>query len=98
MAEIDCDALAGKQLDRGMAERPNASIFGHRCCVGGVVKVDLDDLESSLRLRVVTGKAHESGGNGRERKDVLSAFAVASSTKMGPSLAVHRGLESIDSR
>src|SRR5271167_2451728 len=94
MAEVDCDALAGKQLDRGMAERPNAPIFGHRCCVGGVVKVDLDNLEASLRLRVVAGKAHESGGNGWERKDVLSAFAVVSSTKIGPSLAVQRGLES----
>src|SRR5258708_8349241 len=86
MAEVDRDALPGKELDRGIAERPNAPIFFHRRCVGGVVKVDLDNLESSLWLRVVTGKPHESGGNGRERKNIFPALPLPTSTNKCPFL------------
>src|SRR6202044_2110423 len=62
------------------------------------VKVDLDDLLSSLGLRVVAGPAHESRLHRRESEDVLSALAVTRPTKMAPSLAVERGLELVDDR
>ena len=98
ITEVDRDALAFGKLHRGIAERRNPPLFHHRCRVAGTVKVDLDDLLSSLGLRVVAGPAHESRLDRRESEDVLSALAVARPTKMGPSLAVERGLEPVDDR
>ena len=98
ITEVDRDALAFGKLHRGIAERRNPPLFHHRRRVAGTVKVDLDDLLSSLGLRVVAGPAHESRLDRRERKHILPAFAVARPTKMGPSLAVERALEPVGDR
>ena len=98
ITEVDRDALAFGKLHRGIAERRNPPLFHHRCRVAGAVKVDLDDLISSLGLRVVAGPAHEPRLDRRESEDVLSALAVARPTKRGPSLAVERRLKSVDHR
>src|SRR5208282_1987972 len=98
IAEVDRDALALRNLDWGVAERRDPPLFHHRRCVGGAVKVDFDNLLSSLGLRIVAGPAHESRLDRGEGEDVLSALAVAGATKMGPPLAVERDLERIDDR
>jgi hypothetical protein len=98
MAEIDRDAFTGRELDRGMAEHRNATLLRHRSGVSRTVKVDFDNLLSPLRFRILVSPAHESGRGRWERKDVLSAFAVASATKMRPNFAVQRGLKSVHSR
>jgi hypothetical protein len=78
-----------------MAEHRNATLLQHRRGVGGTVKIDFDNLLSPLRFWILVSPAHESGRSRRERKDVLSAFAVASATKVRPSFAVQRGLKPV---
>src|SRR5208283_4426840 len=98
VAEIDRYALTGAELDRSMAERRNATFLQHSRCVGGTVKINLDNLLSPLRFRIVASPAHKTGRGRREHKDVLSTFAMPSATKVRPSFAVQRGLEPVHSR
>src|SRR6516225_9995695 len=81
-AEIDSDALPGGDQDRGMAQGRHTPLFDDRRSVAAAIEVDLDDLQPVLRIGVARCPAHETGRDGGECEDVLSAFAVARSAKM----------------
>ena len=96
VAEIDRDALSGKQFDRAAAEGREHAFLAHRQRVGGRVEIELDDFANGVGRRIVFAPAHEPGRCRREREHILSALAVARAAEVGPGLAVDRGLEAVD--
>ena len=96
IAEIDGDAFPRLDRDWLVAERVEAAQLENLGRIGGVVQIDLDDLNRLLEFERLADKADEAHRDRREGENVLSALAMARPAKPGPDLPIRRTFEPIN--